>query len=77
MPGSGRGIAQIGIEVRCRAFAGAREQGPGMYQHHRVIVCVDDPRFRATACAASWVLLAVGSPVPMSRNWRTPHPDAR
>src|ERR1035441_5752880 len=31
----------------------------------------------AVRCATSWVLPAVGIPVPMSRNWRTPASPAR
>jgi hypothetical protein len=42
-----------------------------------VVVDVDDPAFRPVAWAISWVLFAVGSPVPMSRNCRMPSVPAR
>jgi hypothetical protein len=48
-----------------------------MRQHHRVIATYTIRVAGATACATSCVLPAVGSPVPMSRNWRTPRSAAR
>jgi hypothetical protein len=41
-----------------------------------VVVHVDDAAAGAAACATSWVLFAVGSPVPISRNWRMPSASA-
>jgi hypothetical protein len=37
------GIAQVRLEVIGRALGGAGEQRPGVGEHHRVVVDVDDP----------------------------------
>jgi hypothetical protein len=40
------GIAQVGIDVIAGALGGTGEQGPGVGEHDRVVVDVDDPAVR-------------------------------
>ena len=71
-------LAQVGLEVGGAALRRAGQQRAGVHHHDRVVVDVDDPGRRARcAWATSWVLSAVGMPVPMSRNCRMPASAAR
>ena len=40
------GVAQVGVDVVAGALGGAGQQGAGVHQHERVVVDVDDARFR-------------------------------
>ncbi len=61
-------IAQVGVQVVDEAVVMAGHQGPGVGQHDRVVVHIDAPGQPGAAdWATSWVLFAVGVPVPMSR----------
>jgi hypothetical protein len=52
-------------------------QGAGARMDDEVVVHVHDLRLGARAWATSWVFCMVGSPVPMSRNWRIPASTVR
>jgi hypothetical protein len=68
-------IAQIAVQVGGRALRRAGQQFPGVRQDRRIVVDVDDPGRRHGGLRDQ--LLAVGSPVPMSRNCPMPHSTAR
>src|SRR6266571_1717196 len=40
------GVAQVGVDVVAGALGRAGEQGAGVHQHERIVVDVDDARFR-------------------------------
>jgi hypothetical protein len=65
----------------CTVLAGpagrALQQRGGVAEHDRVIVDVDDPAPRRDRLGDLVGIALVGSPVPMSRNWRRPASSAR
>ena len=67
------GSAQVGVDVGGGAGRVAGQQRPGVDQHDRVVVDVDDPGVRARRPAPPrGCCRAVGMPVPTSRNCRMP-----
>jgi hypothetical protein len=66
--------AQVGLEIGRSAPPITGQQRPGVHQHQRIVVDIDDTGGRVGRWAISWVLGEVGMPVPMSRNCRTPCP---